>query len=108
MRLLITFSFVLFFATISIGKSFTLPELIKMSKMDLDNFDSYVTARGYVFLKKINDPDDIGVQYAFDLSYDKSKAQKNIILYQKYSDNKYALRYVSANLKEYYQIKKNN
>jgi competence protein ComGF len=50
MRTLYTFLFVLVFTTISIGQSFTLPELIKMSKMNVDDFDTYVTAKGFVFL----------------------------------------------------------
>lgn len=106
MKILLAFSFVLFFSTTSIGQSFTLQELIKMSKMDVDNFDTYVTAKGYVFFNEIDEAENKGVRYAFDLNYDKSEAQKLITLYQKSGENtKYAINYVTGNNKEYVAFK---
>jgi hypothetical protein len=106
MRLLHTFSFVLFFTITSIGQSFTLQELIKMSKMDVDNFDTYVTAKGYVFFNNIDETEDKGVRYVFDLNDEKSEAQKLITLYNKYGDKtEYAINYVTGDNKEYVAIK---
>ena len=47
MRVVFTFLFVLFFVSTSAGQSFTLQEMIKLSKLDLEKFDTYVTTKGY-------------------------------------------------------------
>ena len=65
MRLLYTLLFVISFLSTSVGQSFTLPELIKMSKMDVDNFDTYVTSKGFVFMKGENDIYVQGGTYRF-------------------------------------------
>ncbi len=106
MRLLFSFSLVLFFATTSIGQSFTLPELIKMSKMDTESFDTYVTTKDFVYSSSDKDDNYSGVTYAFEVSkIDITKASKFITLYQSFFDKKYSISYQTSNKKEYLNIK---
>ncbi len=106
MRLLFTFSFVLFFTTISIGQSFTLPELIKMSMMNLDDFDTYVSSKGFAFFEGKEDKNIKEVTYSYDLSeIDKTSASKWISFYQKCFDYKYFISYTTFNITEYLKIK---
>lgn len=106
MRPIYTFFFVFFFVTTSLGQTFTLPELIKMSKMDVDNFDTYVTAKGFVFSNEDVGDNHQGVEYAFNLDRtDRTKALKFLTLYQRYYFFKYAISYQTINKKEYLAIK---
>ena len=50
---LILFSLI-FNYSYSFGQSFSLPDLIKMAKMDKDSFDTYVSSKKFVFLREIN------------------------------------------------------
>jgi len=106
MRLVYTLSFVFFFVATSLGQTFTLSELIKMSKMDVDNFDTYVTAKGFVFSKEDIDDNYQGVEYAFELNRtDRTKALKFLTLYQRFYFYKYAIAYQTIYKKEYLAIK---
>jgi hypothetical protein len=46
--ILIIFS-LFFICFYSFGQSFSLPELIKMSKMNVDDLDTYVSSKGFIF-----------------------------------------------------------
>ena len=90
------FCFVLSIVNISNGQTFTLPELIKLSKMYTDDFDTYVTSKGFAFLEEKNNEHRNGVTYALNINdLDKSKASKFITLYQRYFNKKYSLYYLS-------------
>lgn len=100
------FLIVLFFSTNTFGQNFSMPELIKMSKMDTDTFDTYVTSRGFVFFEEENKKNVEGVSYALNISrIDKSKASKFITLYQIYYDSRYSISYQTSNRQEYLNIK---
>jgi hypothetical protein len=74
--------------------------------MDVDNFDTYVTAKGFVFLEEKNDENRKGVTYALDLSdIDNSKAIKFLTVYQRYFFRKYSISYQTIYKKEYLAIK---
>lgn len=110
MRLLYTLLFVIIFISTSIGQTFTLPELIKMSKMDVDDFDTYVTSKGYVFHDEVDNDEMQSVGYALDVNEnDYSKANKFITLYQRYSvynfKYRYYVNYQTLDKKEYVKIK---
>lgn len=105
MRLLFAFSFVLFFTTTSLGQSFTLPELIKMSKMNVDDFDTYVTSKGFVFEGADNEDQTEGVSYALNLNISNSKASKFIGLYERHYDDKYYIHFQTIDKNEYINIK---
>ncbi len=106
MRLICTIYFVLFLISTSIGQTFTLSELIKMPKMDMDNFDTYVTAKGFVFVRDINLEEAKGVTYALNLNRnDKRNADKFIKWYSKYFSNRYAINYQSNDKNEYIKFK---
>jgi hypothetical protein len=110
MRILFALSFVLFFVTSSIGQSFSLPELIKMSRMDTDNFDTYVSSKGFTYLKNKTDNRIVGVTYGLNSNQDgNGRADKYISLFTEYYDYKYAITYQSSLQssfkKEYFNIK---
>ena len=106
MRLIYTFSFVFFFVATSLGQTFTLSELIKMSKMEVDDFDTYVTAKGFVFSKEDINNDVKGVEYALEINQiDRFKALKFLTLYQSYYNYKNAISYQTPNRKEYISFK---
>lgn len=105
MRLIYTFLLVAFLAITSFGQSFSMSELIRMSTMNVDNFDTYVTSKGYVFHKSIDEPRRTYVGYAFNLDYDNSTASNFIKLYQKYYEYRYSISYQTIDKKEYTNIK---
>ena len=87
MRLFYTFLFVVFLVTTSFGQSFSLPDLIKMAKMDKDSFDTYVSSKKFVFLREINQDKIIGVTYGLNASSSgDGSAEKYITLYSKFLD----------------------
>lgn len=74
--------------------------------MDIDNFDTYVTSKGFAFLKEKNDENRNGVTYALNISnLDKSKASKFITLYKRYFEKMYTINYQTLNRNEYLNIK---
>lgn len=98
---------IVFFSFNSFCQSFSMMELIKMSKMDNDTFDTYVTSRGFKFFNDTNEDQLVGVTYALNRDrIEESKASKFITLYQLYYDRKYSITYQTMNMKDYLQIKK--
>ena len=76
MRYIYSLLLVIFISFTSSGQTFSVSQIIRMSKMDLDEFDTYVTSKGYVFFS--NDEDD-GIFYALNVSsYNEKKADKFI------------------------------
>lgn len=57
MRYLYSLLIVIFISSTSWGQIFTMSELIKMSKMDSDYFDSFIISKGYDFIarEKVNE-----------------------------------------------------
>jgi hypothetical protein len=106
---LILFSLI-FNCSYSFGQSFSLSELIKMSKMDVEGFDTYVTSKGFVFLHDNNDENVTGVTYGLNPSRSANgTADKYITLYSKYFEEfKNCIVYQSTqfqNKTEYSKIK---
>jgi hypothetical protein len=61
-----TFSIILYFiATAIFGQDFTLSELINLNNYQLDNFDTYVTQKGYKYYSNENDDFCDAISYAF-------------------------------------------
>jgi len=100
---LILFS-ILFNCSYSFGQSFSLPELIKMSKMSVDDFDTYVTSKGFVFEGVEKDDHLEGVSYALNPTSD-SRSSKFITLYQRFYDYRYKISLQTIDKKEYINIK---
>ena len=106
MRLIYTFFFVFFLVATSFGQTFKLSELINMSKMNVDDFDTYVTSREFVFLGESRDMNFQGVNYAYKLNpRDKSEAKKHLTLYTRLYDFKNAITYQTFDKNEYLVIK---
>ena len=109
MRLFYTFLFVVFLVTTSFGQSFSLPDLIKMAKMDKDSFDTYVSSKKFVFLREINQDKIIGVTYGLNASSSgDGSAEKYITLYSKFYYYKYGSKYqsnISTSKMEYSELK---
>ena len=98
--------FSLFFnCSYSIGQSFSLPELIRMSKMSVDDFDTYVTSRGFVFKDADKEDHKDGVNYALNLNISNSKASKFIALYQRFFNYRYKISLQTLDKVEYINIK---
>ena len=66
------------------SQSFSLTELINMTKMDIDNFDTYVSNKGYKFLEVNDTEHQKGNTYAFEQSSYSKKAAKFISFYYEY------------------------
>lgn len=88
------------------GQSFSLDQLIKMSSMDIDQFDTFVSLNGYKFSYK---KDDTNVTKFF---YEYPKNENTILIggemvvfYANNSKNKRAISYVTHNSKEYVKLK---
>ena len=74
--------------------------------MNVDNFDTYVTAKGFVFSKEDIGTDFQGVEYALEISrIERFKALKFHTLYQSYYNYKNAISYQTSNKNEYLSIK---
>lgn len=96
----------LFFSfSTSFAQSFSLPELIKMSKMSVDDFDTYVTSKGFVFEGADKDDDFERLNYALNLDISNSRALKFITLYKRYNEGRYFISYQTLDKKEYLNIK---
>jgi hypothetical protein len=81
----ITINIIFFlFTSISIAQNFTLSELIKINNYNLNDFDTYVTQRGYKYYEiKSSDFSD-GTSYAFNVNgFNKAYITK---FYQKLTD----------------------
>jgi hypothetical protein len=70
MKRLFILSLLLFSFSTTLAQSFSLSELIKMEKMDLEIFDTYVTSKGYVFFNKGKYKNS--VHYALNVNGDKA------------------------------------
>lgn len=106
MRYFYSLLLVIFISFTSCGQTFSLPELIKMSKMNVDDFDTFVSAKGYVFIGKEDDSKKKGVNYAFDYHSSNGVANKFITLYSYYQGYKTLLNYQTLSKTEYVNIKK--
>lgn len=83
----------------------TLNELISLTKMNFDEFDTYVTNKNYIYYKADSDNRFKSISYAFDESYLTNKARFYIAKYEYFNDSK-AVSY-QFDLSQYYtSIKK--
>lgn len=78
MRHFYTILFFLLLTFKSFSQAFSVSDLIKMSKMNLEAFDTYISSNGYDYLTKTSE--EIGLVYGY-VEYDKldSKRQKRAI-----------------------------
>ena len=75
--------------TTTFGQKFSLDELIKLNTMNLDNFDTYVTTKGYKYFENFNDEFAEGNSYSFDQNQSNDHAANFISKYTyKLIDNK--------------------
>ena len=65
----ITFNIIFFlYTTISIAQNYTLSELIKINNYNLDDFDTYVTQRGYKYYKSKSSDFSDGTSYVYTVN----------------------------------------
>jgi hypothetical protein len=74
--------------------------------MSVDDFDTYVTSRGFVFFDGKEEENIKGVTYALNLSkIDNSKAENWVSLYEFFFNKRYSITYQTHNKSEYLKIK---
>lgn len=101
LRIIITFFFLLS-VKLSIGQNFTLIELIKLTKISNDEFDTYVIKKGYVFDENIHSEKIWnGISYTFKIN------GKNNSYISKYlfKDQSLMISFQTPNSKPYLSIK---
>ncbi len=104
-RILITLFFTISFL-IGHSQSFSLTELINLTKMNIDNFDTYVSNKGYKFLEIKETEHQKGSTYAFNQSSYSKKADKFISLYYEYfGETNKNVTFQTAKTAEYLKIK---
>ena len=104
-KLLITIAIVNFYI-IGYCQSFTLGELTNMIKMDVDNFDTYVSNKGFKFLENKDSEIQKGNSYAFNQNSNSRKAEKFITFYYEYyGKTKRNVTYQTPKTEEYLKIK---
>ncbi len=106
MKFFYTLLFVFLLCFESFCQSFSLPELIMMSKMDYDNFDTKVASKDFRFYRKINNEYQNGIEYAQHLNTFNSKAARFVTLYNKFHEYRYVITYQTSDNLEYINIKK--
>lgn len=99
--LIIFFVFTSFFN--SIGQSISLPDIIKLSKLDSESLDTYLTSKGFGFIGSKKDGDVDGLEYAYD--YENNKANKFITVYNRFYDSKLCVNFQTLDRQEYLKIK---
>ena len=102
--------FIVLFFTISYfevhGQSFLLTELINMTKMDIDNFDTYVSNKGFKFLESKENEYLKGITYAFNQSSYSKTADKFITLnYEYFGETNKNVTFQTSKTVEYLNIK---
>lgn len=111
MKLKLTAYFMLsmLFSINTYSQSFSLNELLSLSKMDLDNFDTNVTIKGYNF----KEAKDLGICNLQAYSYDDTKGDEGLGFYWieleydfKEGDKKSYLLYQTIYKNDYLSIKK--
>lgn len=87
-------------------QSFSLTELINMTKMNIDDFDTYASNKGFKFLETTDTEQQKGITYAFNQSSYSKKADKFISLFFEYfgQTNK-NVTYQTSKTEEYLKIK---
>lgn len=75
--------------------------------MDVENFDTYVTSKGFLFSHEEKENLLQGVTYALERNRNNDiiKASKFLTLYQRYRNYKNAITYQTSNKNEYLIIK---
>lgn len=73
--------------------------------MNNDDFDTYVSSKGFSFNKEENEPKVYGLSYVLGNKDRQSYNEKFITLYQKFYDYKFALHYNTFDRNEYLRIK---
>lgn len=76
MRIFLAFSFFTFLSINCLAQSISMSELIRMSKMDDNNLDTYLTKRGYVYQEGKSYGLTKSVSYALDYNIETGKAKK--------------------------------
>lgn len=77
-----------------------------MSEMNVDDFDTYVSLKGFKFVKEVKQNFRTGILYA--LKPNKSanlRAEKFITLYSSYQNFRFDLTYQTSNNLEYVKLK---
>lgn len=91
---------------VSNAQTFSLPELVTLVNKNIDNFDTYVVGRGFIYQETIQEENAEGVTYALNQDQYSTKAAKFITLYTKYiSDNRRNVTYQTLLSTDYLKIK---
>lgn len=90
----------------SYSQSFSLSDLIKMAKMDDDEFDTFVSSKKFVFLEEKSGRDINGVTYAYQPNqFGNGKANKFVTLYSRFYGKLWHISYQTLDNIEYSKIK---
>jgi hypothetical protein len=87
----------------SIGQSVSLPDIIKISKLDSESLDTYLTSKGFGFVGSKKNDDVDGLEYAYD--YKNNEANKFITVYNRFFDTKFCVNFQTLDRQEYLKIK---
>lgn len=102
--------YIIFIIVISVfngyTQTFSAVELNAMTKMNIDDFDTYVLKKNFKFLEYKDEPNRTGSTYAYKQSYYGKTATKFISLYQGYfGETNINITYQTADSSEYLKIK---
>ncbi len=107
MKLVYTILIVLSTIITGKGQSFSISDLIKMSNLDKNSFDSFATNNGFVFIQNVNTEYISRVEYEiYYTPTDKTNVKKYLHFYTKYySPYKRSIFYTTKDKNEYLRIK---
>ncbi len=107
MKLVYTILIVLSTIITGKGQSFSISDLIKMSNLDKNSFDSFATNNGFVFIQNVNTEYISRVEYEiYYTPTDKTNVKKYLHFHTKYySPYKRSIFYTTKDKNEYLRIK---
>lgn len=103
-KCIVSIFFVVFSAGYSFSQTFSLTDLVNIVKMDIDNFDTYATSKGYKYLNATDKEDSKGITYAYNQNQYSKNAEKFITLKYVYYGGK-NVTYQTIKTSDYLNIK---
>ncbi len=105
-----TISFLYFFISITSitvsAQTFTLTELVDLTTMDVDQFDTYATNKGFRYLESQDEEQIKGYRYCYNQSKTSNWAEKYISLYLiDYETPSRLITYQTSKSNDYLKIK---
>ncbi len=105
MKLKIVFILLLFRASLSFSQVFTLNELIKLTTMNMDDADTFISSKKYSFSKSENTEKHSSRTYSFNKNFD-GNAQYWLVFYSKYFYTKKSVSWQTNKNEDYVNFKK--